>query len=66
MTKEEFNIRWEYDDLGDGLIWEDVKNCYIEWKLDSTFETKPKSYILYMVLKAANTTDAENYKPKEE
>jgi hypothetical protein len=66
MTKKEFNIRWEHDDLGDGITWQDIADCYVKWNLGSTPETKPMLLLRYLVLKAANTTDAEDYKPKEE
>jgi len=31
MTKEEFKARWEKDDEGDGLTFDDVAECAREW-----------------------------------
>ena len=58
MTKEEFKTRWESSDDGGGIIFNDIAKCAVDWGL-----TKPIFDVLYAVLKAANTNDAEKYNP---
>jgi len=63
MTKEEFKVRWESDDNGGGITFEDIANCAEAWGLYSTPRIKPILRVRYAVLKAANTNDAEEFNP---
>lgn len=62
MTKEEFKARWESNDNGGGLTFDDVADCAKEWGLFHTPRIHPIGAVRYAVLKAANTNDAEEYK----
>lgn len=66
MTKNEFKLRWESNDRGGGITFEDIAQCYTAWGLGGTPRTRPIALVTYMVLRAACTEDAEEYKPKEE
>lgn len=66
MTKEEFKKRWESNDSGGGITFEDIALCYTKWRLGSFPKTKPMFKIRYQVLKAANTIDAEEFNPEDE
>lgn len=63
MTKEEFKARWESNDNGGGITFDDIADCAIEWYVNSAPRTYPISYVRYQVLKAANTVDAEDFNP---
>jgi len=63
MTKDEFKKRWESDDEGGGLDFDDVADCAKEWGLYRTPRTAQIDKVLYSVLKAANVEDAESYNP---
>jgi hypothetical protein len=65
MTKEEFKTRWESDDTGGGITYEDIANCGVAWGLFSRPKTSRIDVVRYQVLKAAGTVDAEEYKPEE-
>lgn len=62
MTKPEFKQRWESNENGGGITYEDIANCYVEWGLGTRPKTKPIFKVRYQVLKAANTVDAESYR----
>lgn len=66
ITKEEFKQRWESDDLGGGITYQDIADCYVNWKLGAHPKTKPIFEVRYQVLKAANAIDAEDYNPHED
>ncbi len=61
MTKDEFKTRWESNDEGGGITFDDVAACAREWGISLTLKTKPIEQITYEVLKAAGTNDAEEY-----
>ena len=61
MTKEEFKKRWESDDVGGGISFDDVADCAKTWGLFRTPRTAQIDKVLYRVLKAADTVDAESY-----
>lgn len=61
MTKEEFKKRWESDDSGGGITFDDVAECYTAWGFGSTPRIKPLNEVTYAVLKAAATEDADDY-----
>ena len=60
MTKEEFKRRWEKDEHGDGITFDDVADCAKEWGLCS----KPRIHDIHEVLKAV--LKAANVKEKTE
>jgi len=63
MTKNEFKLRWESDDNGGGITFNDFADCAEKWHLFSHPKTCEIYLIRYAVLKAANTVDAEEYSP---
>ena len=63
MTKDEFKKRWESDDNGGGITFEDIAECAKAWGVSSSPRTSPMYDIRYSVLKAAATNDAEEYNP---
>ena len=66
MTKEEFKTRWESNDSGGNITFDDIAECAIAWHLCSTPRTMQINKVRYMVLKAANTNDAEDFNPTNE
>lgn len=66
MTKTEFKARWESDDSGGGITFDDIAECAIEWGITSSPRVRRIDRVRYDVLKAANTIDAEEYYPEEE
>lgn len=66
MTKEEFKKLWEANDQGSGITNDDIADRAVEWGISSRPKTRPIDLIRYQVLKAANTVDAEDFKPVEE
>jgi len=63
MTKNEFKLRWESDDNGGGVTFNDIADCAEKWHLFSHPKTCQIDLVRYAVLKAANTVDAEEYNP---
>ena len=63
MTKEEFKIRWESNEEGGGITFNEIAKCAISWGVNSKPKISPIDKVLYQVLKAANTIDCEEYKP---
>ena len=66
MTKQEFKWRWELDDEGDGINFDDIANCAVAWGLFRTPRTAQIDRVRYSVLKAANVADAEAYNPERD
>lgn len=64
MTKEEFKKRWESDDNGGGITFEEVAECAINWKISSRPRINSMDLLLYRVLKYVGVSDYEDYKPK--
>jgi hypothetical protein len=62
MTKEEFKRRWESDDSGGGITFNDIADCAEAWGICATPRTNPINLVRYKVLAAAQTIDAEEYK----
>jgi hypothetical protein len=65
MTKDEFKQRWESNDNGGGISFDDIADCAKSWGLFRTPKTCRTDVVLYHVLKEANTVDAEEYAPDE-
>lgn len=66
MTKEEFKARWESNDVGGGISFDDVADCAVAWGLFRTPRTSQINRVLYRVLKAADVVDAESYNQDRE
>ena len=65
MTKEEFKTRWESNDNGGGISYDDIANCAVAWGISRTPRIRRIEVIRYQVLVAAGTVDAEEFKPEE-
>ena len=62
MTKDEFKKRWESNDNGGGITYEDIANCAVEWGVSRSPRTQEINMIRYRVLKAAQTIDCGEFK----
>lgn len=65
MTKEEFKARWESNDNGGGITFDDIADCAKVWGLFSVPRGAQIDVVRYRVLVAAGTNDAEEFKPEE-
>lgn len=65
MTKEEFKTRWESNDNGGGINYDDIADCAVAWGISRTPKVRRIDVIRYQVLVAAGTADAEEFKPEE-
>ena len=65
MTKEEFKTRWESNDNGGGISYDDIANCAVAWGISRTPRIRRIDVIRYQVLVAAGTVDAVEFKPEE-
>lgn len=63
MTQAEFRVRWESDEVGGGITFDDIAECAKAWGIASTPRIMPIGVVRYRVLKAANTCDAEEFQP---
>jgi len=66
MTKEEFKKRWESDEHGGGITFDDIADCAVAWGIAAKPKIRPIGLIRYQVLKAANTNDCEDFRPQED
>ena len=57
MNKEEFKRRWELNDDGDGITWDDIAKCAKNWGLSTNPKTMQMEHIRKIVLKAAGVED---------
>lgn len=64
MTKNEFKVRWESDDEGGGITFNDIADCAVAWGITQSPKAMPMNSIRYKVLKAADTNDAEEFNPR--
>lgn len=65
MTKDEFKTRWESNADGGGITFDDVADCAKRWGISSSPRTARIDLVRYLVLVAAGTNDAEEFKPEE-
>lgn len=63
MTKEWFKERWEGDENGGGITFEDIADCAVAWGIFTQPKTEPILLVRYLVLKAASVSDAESFNP---
>jgi len=61
MTKKEFKRRWESSPDGGGITFGDIADCAKSWGIAAVPRIRQIDDILYRVLKAANTNDAEKF-----
>jgi hypothetical protein len=66
MTKQEFKARWESNDEGGGINFDDIAECAKAWGLFRTPRIARIGAVRYQVLKAADVEDAESYNPDTE
>lgn len=66
MTKEEFKRRWESDERGGGITFDDIAHCAKSWGLFLTPRIHQIDRMRYAVLKAAGTEDAEEFAPESD
>ncbi len=59
MNRKEFKRRWELNDEGDGLTFNDVADCAKAWGLYSTPRIHPIDEVTTAVLKAAGVKEVE-------
>ena len=65
MSKEEFKRRWEKDESGDGITFDDVADCAEDWGLYRTPRIHDIHKVLKAVLKAADVNEEEDDDDKE-
>jgi len=53
MTKEEFQKRWDSNENGGGITFDDVADCAEAWGVCSRPRTKQINMVVKMVTKAA-------------
>jgi len=63
MTKEQFKTRWESNNSGDGITMNEVAACAKAWGVSNSPLITQMDHLLYKVLKAAKTNDAEQFNP---
>lgn len=61
MKKHEFKARWESNEEGGGITFEDIAECAIAWGIARTPRTMQIDKVRHMVLRAASTNDAEEF-----
>jgi hypothetical protein len=65
MNRAEFKARWESDEDGGGITFDDIADCYISWGLGASPRAKSLVYVRFAVLEAAGTVDAHHYESKK-
>jgi hypothetical protein len=63
MTREEFKKRWDSSENGDGITFDDIADCAIEWGIAKTPRIMDINSVRFKVLREASTSD---YKEWEE
>jgi len=66
MTKEEFKRRWESDDNGGGITFNDVADCAEAWGVCRTPRIHPINKVTDMVLKKAGVITEEDEETEAE
>lgn len=61
MTKTEFKSRWESNETGGGITWNDIAECAKAWGLFYNPRIADMYKVRLAVLKAAKTNDWEEY-----
>jgi hypothetical protein len=63
MTKDQFKKRWESNDDGEGITFNDIAECAKDWGMFAHPRVHQLDEVRYQVLKAARCSGAEDYKP---
>lgn len=61
LSRQQFKQKWESSDDGGGITFNDIAECAVNWGLCLKPKTQNMNFIRYIVLKEANTNDAELY-----
>jgi hypothetical protein len=64
MTKEEFKARWESTPNGGGITIDEIADCAVAWGISQQPRCSRMDRIIYLVVKAANTIDCEEFNPE--
>lgn len=57
MTKEEFKTRWDSNDEGGGITFDDIAECAVKWGLYSKPKIHPMNEVSKAVLEKAGVSD---------
>jgi len=57
MSKEEFKRRWEKDEYGDGITFDDIAECAIAWGITPTPRIRNMWSIRDQVIAAAGVKE---------
>jgi hypothetical protein len=60
VTKQEFKMRWESDEDGGGITFDDIADCAQQWGLCSRPRTMPIFHVKDMVVSAAGCSEDES------
>ena len=63
ITKKQFKKKWESNDEGGGITFEDIADCAKKWGLFNKPMIHDIYSVRYSVLKAAKTVDYKEYDP---
>ncbi len=66
MNKAEFKERWESNESGGGITFDEIATAAIDWNVCNSPKTSAFMWVMYQVLKAAETNDFEEFKPVNE
>ena len=66
MTKEEFKKRWDSDDDGGGITYDDLADCAIKWGLFSRPKTMDMELVKKVVLRHSGCAQPQSNKAVEE
>jgi hypothetical protein len=58
MTRAEFKARWESDDDGGGITFDDIATCAVSWGLYARPKVQPIETVMRAVLNAAGVVEA--------
>jgi hypothetical protein len=61
MTRKEFKRRWESDDYGGGLTFEDVAKCAKDWGIYQRPMLRQMDEVLIKVLRAAGVGGKQSW-----
>ena len=62
MTRDEFKKRWESNESGGGITFNDIADAAIAWGILRSPKAIPIFKVRYLVLKEAGTNDAEEWR----
>lgn len=63
MTRDEFKRRWEKDEDGDGITFDEVADCAEAWGLFVTPRIHRIDVVRYAVLKEAGVENIDEFRP---